>query len=87
MDNKTKILLGVGVLVIAAYYFLNKTEEKKPTPTVKFVGADGGVSTNVNSKVCGSEPCRSDEKAVKFDQTILCQQSGGNYVCRNKYNK
>ena len=86
MDKKTKILLGVGVLVIAAYYFLNKSEETKSTTTAKFVGSDG-VSTNANSNVCGSEPCRSDEKAVKFDQTTLCQQSDGNYVCRNKYNK
>lgn len=86
MDNKTKILLGVGVLIVAAYYFMNKSEETKPTSTSKFVGADA-VSTNLGSNVCGSEPCRSDEKAVKFDQATLCQQSGGNYVCRNKYNK
>jgi cellulose synthase/poly-beta-1,6-N-acetylglucosamine synthase-like glycosyltransferase len=86
MDNKTKILLGVGVLVVAAYYFLNKPKETKSIPSAKFVGADG-VSTNTNSKVCGSVPCRSDEKEVKFDKSILCQQSGGNYVCRNKYNK
>lgn len=86
MDKKTKILLGVGVLVIAAYYFFNKSEETKTAPVAKFVGADG-VSTSANSKVCGSEPCRSDEKEVKFDQATLCQQSGGNYVCRNKYNK
>jgi hypothetical protein len=86
MDKKTKILLGVGVLVIAAYYFLNKSEETKPITAAKFVGADA-VSTNLGSNVCGSEPCRSDEKAVKFDQTTLCQQTDGNYVCRNKYNK
>ena len=84
MDKKTKILLGVGVLVIAAYFFLNKSDETKPT--AKFVGADA-LSTNLGSNVCGSEPCRSDEKPVKFDQTTLCQQSDGNYVCRNKYNK
>jgi hypothetical protein len=86
MDNKTKILLGVGVIAIASYYFLNKSKEIKSTPTAKFVGANA-VSTNLGSNVCGSEPCRSDEKAVKFDQTTLCQQSDGNYVCRNKYNK
>jgi len=86
MDKKTKILLGVGVIAIAIYYFLNKSKETKSESTAKFVGVDG-LPTNLGSNVCGSEPCRSDEKAVKFDQTTLCQQTDGNYVCRNKYNK
>ena len=37
MNKKTKMLLGVGVLAAAAYYFWNKSKETKTTSTASLV--------------------------------------------------
>lgn len=39
MNKKTKVLLGVGVLAVAAYYFWNKSKESKKTS--EFASANG----------------------------------------------
>jgi hypothetical protein len=45
MNKKTKMLLGVGVVAAAAYYFWNKSQKDKTTPTAaQFVGAAGDCS-------------------------------------------
>jgi hypothetical protein len=41
MNKKTKMLLGVGVVAVAAYYFWNKSKETNTTSTASLVGADG----------------------------------------------
>jgi hypothetical protein len=41
MNKKTKMILGVGVVAAAAYYFWNKSKTTPATTKASLVGADG----------------------------------------------
>lgn len=65
MNKKTKMLLGVGVVAVAAYYFWNKSKESNKTST--FASANGcrytlGRSTSGQSpqvyEICPNKPPR-----------------------------
>jgi hypothetical protein len=59
MNKNTKLLLGVGVVAAAAYYFWNKskTTAASPAAPAQFIGSDG-------SAPC---PANKDEKYLGID--------------------
>ena len=72
MNKKTKMLLGVGVLAAAAYYFWMKSKETKTT-TASLVGADGVFGGGV----CTFQSLRDGRTKRGVRNENGCQSSDG----------
>ena len=73
MNKKTKMLLGVGVLAAAAYYFWNKSKETKTTSTASLVGANGAFGGGV----CTFQSLKDGRTKSGVRNENGCQSSDG----------
>jgi hypothetical protein len=72
MNKKTKMLLGVGVVAVAAYYFWMQSK-KKETAKASFVGADGVFGGGV----CTFQSLRDGRTKRGVRNENGCQSSDG----------
>ncbi len=88
MNKKTKMILGVGVVAAAAYYFWNKSKTTPETTKASLVGQDGSRGGYGRLANCGvyRERQRNGIRRIAygvFDGTGGCNTSEG-YFSRNE---